>query len=65
MSHYTGKQFCTFSETLALFIPALIFIEERYKTITEEIKQEPDKDESKYMELFTDFEYENDLFQIP
>ena len=47
-------------ETLALFIPALIFIEERYKTITEEIKQEPDKDETKYLELFTDFAHEND-----
>ena len=47
-------------ETLALFIPALIFIEERYKTITEEIHQEPDKDESKYLELFSDFAHEND-----
>jgi len=47
-------------ETLALFIPVLIFIEERYKTITEEIHQEPDKDESKYLELFSDFAHEND-----
>ena len=52
-------------ETLALFIPALIFIEERYKTITEEIHQEPDKDETKYLELFTDFAHENDdIIQI-
>ncbi len=47
-------------ETLALFIPALIFIEERYKTITEEIHREPDKDESKYLELFSDFAHKND-----
>ena len=47
-------------ETLSLFIPALIFIEERYKTITEEIHQEPDKDETKYLELFLDFAHEND-----
>jgi len=47
-------------ESLALFIPVLIFIEERYKTITEEIHQEPDKDESKYLELFSDFAHEND-----
>ena len=52
-------------ETLALFIPALIFIQERYKTITEEIHQEPDKDETKYLELFTDFAHENDdIIQI-
>ena len=44
-------------ETLASFLPILIFIEERYQTITEEIKSEPDKDESKYLELFTDFAY--------
>ncbi|SVB29616.1 uncharacterized protein METZ01_LOCUS182470, partial [marine metagenome] len=52
-------------ETLSLFIPALIFIEERYKTITEEIHQEPDKDETKYLELFADFAHENDdIIQI-
>ena len=52
-------------ETLASFIPVLIFIEERYQTITEEIKQEPDKDETKYLELFSDFAYENeDIVQI-
>ena len=52
-------------ETLALFIPVLIFIEERYKTITEEIHQEPDKDETKYLELFSDFAHKNDdIIQI-
>jgi RNA polymerase primary sigma factor len=52
-------------ETLASFIPVLIFIQERYQTITEEIKEEPDKDESKYLELFPDFAYENeDIVQI-
>ena len=52
-------------ETLALFIPVLIFIEERYKTITEEIHREPDKNESKYLELFSDFAHENDdIIQI-
>ena len=52
-------------KTLSLFIPALIFIEERYKTITETIHQEPDKDETKYLELFADFAHENDdIIQI-
>ena len=47
-------------ETLASFMPVLIFIEERYQTITEEIKQEPEKDESKFLELFTDFAHKSD-----
>jgi len=52
-------------ETLASFIPVLIFINERYLTISEEIKQQPDKDESKFLELFSDFAYENeDIIQI-
>ena len=46
--------------TVASFIPVLIFIKERYQTITEEIQQEPDKDETKYLELFSDFAYKND-----
>ena len=46
--------------TVASFIPVLIFIKERYQTITEEIKQEPDKDETKYLELFSDFAHKND-----
>ena len=47
-------------ETVASFIPVLIFIEERYQTITEDLKQEPDKDETKFLELFVDFAHEND-----
>ena len=47
-------------ETVASFIPVLIFVRERYQTITEEIQQEEGKDESKYLELFSDFAYEND-----
>ena len=47
-------------ETIANFIPALGFINERYLTIKEEIQREPDKDESKYLELFVDFAHEND-----
>ena len=47
-------------ETVASFIPVLIFIEERYQTITEDLKQEPDKDETKFLELFSDFAHEND-----
>ena len=47
-------------ETLASFMPVLIFIEERYQTITEDIKQEPEKDESKFLELFTDFAHKID-----
>ena len=47
-------------ETVASFLPVLIFIEERYQTITEDLKQEPDKDETKYLELFSDFAHKND-----
>ena len=47
-------------ETVASFIPVLLFIKERYQTITEEIQQEPDKDETKYLELFSDFAHKND-----
>ena len=46
--------------TVASFIPVLIFIRERYQTITEEIQKEPDKDETKYLELFSDFAHKND-----
>jgi len=46
--------------TVASFIPVLIFIKERYQTITEEIQQQPDKDETKYLELFSDFAHKND-----
>ena len=47
-------------ETVASFIPVLIFIKERYQTITEEIQQEPDKDETKFLDLFSDFAHKND-----
>ena len=47
-------------ERVASFLPVLIFIEERYQTITEDLKQEPDKDETKFLELFSDFAHEND-----
>lgn len=47
-------------ETVASFIPVLIFIKERYLTITEEIQTIPDKDETKYLELFSDFAHKND-----
>ena len=46
--------------TVASFIPVLIFIRERYQTITEEIQTIPDKDETKYLELFSDFAHKND-----
>ena len=46
--------------TVASFIPVLIFIKERYLTITEEIQTLPDKDETKYLELFSDFAHKND-----
>ena len=46
--------------TVASFIPVLIFIKERYQTITEDLKQEPDKDETKFLELFSDFAHKND-----
>ena len=46
--------------TVASFIPVLIFIKERYQTITEEIRTLPDKDETKYLELFSDFAHKND-----
>ncbi len=46
--------------TLASFIPVLQFIQERYKTILEDIKNQEDKDESKLLEIFSDFAFEND-----
>jgi len=52
-------------ETLASFIPVLIFIQERYQTLTQEIKEQPDKDETKYLELFSDFAHTSDeIIQI-
>ena len=47
-------------QTLASFIPVLQFIQERYQTILEDIKNQEDKDETKFLEIFTDFAFEND-----
>ena len=47
-------------ETLSEFIPVLEFIEERYRTVLEEIETQEEKDESKILEIFSDFAYEND-----
>ena len=46
--------------TLSQFLPVLMFIEERYITLTTEIKEQIDKDDSKYLEIFSDFAFEND-----
>ena len=52
-------------QTLASFIPVLQFIEERYQTISEDIKNQEDKDETKFLEIFSDFAFENDdIMQI-
>ena len=52
-------------QTLASFIPVLQFIQERYQTILEDIKNQEDKDETKFLEIFTDFAFENDdIMQI-
>ena len=45
---------------LASFIPVTQFIQERYITILEDIKNQEDKDESKLLEIFSDFAFEND-----
>ena len=51
--------------TLSSFVPVLIFIQERYQTIKETIAQEEDKDESKLLDIFSDFAFENDdIIQI-
>ena len=52
-------------QTLASFIPVLQFIQERYQTILEDIKNQEDKDETKFLEIFSDFAFENDdIMQI-
>jgi len=52
-------------QTLASFIPVLQFIQERYQTISEDIKNHEDKDETKFLEIFSDFAFENDdIMQI-
>ena len=51
--------------TLSSFIPVLIFIQERYQTIKETIAQDEDKDETKLLDIFSDFAFENDdIIQI-
>ena len=47
-------------ETLGSFIPVLIFIGERYQTLQEDIKADPEKDNTKYLEIFVDFKDESD-----
>ncbi len=47
-------------ETLSAFIPALEFIHERYKTVIEEIEAQEESDQSKILEIFSDFAYLND-----
>ena len=47
-------------QTLGSFIPVLQFIQERYQTISEDIKTQEDKDETKFLEIFSDFAFEND-----
>ena len=47
-------------ETLSSFLPVLIFIQERYQTIKETIAAEEDKDDSKLLDIFSDFAFEND-----
>ncbi len=47
-------------ETLSSFLPVLIFIQERYQTLKEMIAQEEDKDNSKLLDIFSDFAFEND-----
>ena len=47
-------------ETLSSFLPVLILIQERYQTIKETIAQEEDKDNTKLLDIFSDFAFEND-----
>ena len=47
-------------ETLSSFLPVLIFIQERYQTLKEIIAEEEDKDNSKLLDIFSDFAFEND-----
>ena len=47
-------------ETLSAFIPVLEFIHERYKTVIEEIESQEESDQSKILEIFSDFAYLND-----
>ena len=46
--------------TLSAFIPVLEFIHERYKTVLEEIAAQEESDQSKILDIFSDFAYLND-----
>ena len=46
--------------TLSVFIPVLEFIHERYKTVLEDIEAQEEKDQSKILEIFSDYAYLND-----
>ncbi len=46
--------------TLSAFIPVLEFIHERYKTVLEDIEAQEEKDQSKILEIFSDYAYLND-----
>ena len=51
--------------TLSAFIPVLEFIHERYKTVLEEIAAQEESDQSKILEIFTDYAYLNeDIIEI-
>ena len=51
--------------TLSAFIPVLEFIHERYKTVLEEIAAQEESDQSKILEIFSDYAYLNeDIIQI-
>ena len=47
-------------ETLSAFIPVLEFIHERYKTVLEDIAAQEESDQSKILEIFSDFAFLND-----
>ena len=47
-------------ETLSAFIPVLEFIHERYKTVLDEIESQEESDQSKILDIFSDFAYLND-----
>lgn len=52
-------------ETLSAFIPVMIFLQERYKTVLEEIEAQEEKDQNKILEIFSDFAFENeDIIEI-
>ncbi len=45
---------------MSAFIPVLEFIHERYKTVLEDIEAQEEKDQSKILEIFSDYAYLND-----